>query len=551
MDREQIAQQINSQRQTTKQLGYLLMGLILMLTALAAGGGYYIYSSYDGTKIADSQSGTSTGTDSGSLPDGTDVVSTDGLDGTGTGTTDLPDGNSQGTISTGSDDDSSGIDDSGFGEDDSSGFGDNSGTDSTTAIDTTDSGSDSGNDSVNLGSDSNNTGSDSSSGFGDTDSDNSSNENTVSVKSGVEVDQTPTSRSKTTVDSHSDSTQKVAFRIVSKPSGAKVFLGTDGTYLGKTPLTKRLTVGEHKLTFVKVDYKKVSQKILAGVQKKTWVVLPTLKKKVIKLVKRPPVAVGTTKITGAKAPVGLIVPSGMVYIKGGYFLRGAGSGPEDAKPKMKIKLSPYFISHTEVTVAEYNRFLVANRLSRKRFRKDEGSKKDYKYRQPYGKLPSDYFTNPKYQDYPVVNVDWFDAYAYARWKGCRLPTEAEWEMASRGSRSNAYPWGMQAKGNEANWKFKGNIYSVSTPIRSFLRDKSEYGCYDMAGNVREWVYDWYGKHYYADSPKVNPKGRRTGQFKVIKGGSWNMTATPMYHRGYSMRRGKFNDCGFRCALYVK
>lgn len=525
------------------------MGLIFLLGGLASGGGYLMYVSFQDTTVADGS--TTSGQDLAppvSDSSGSAQVADSGNDASDSDD-DFPMGDSDDgskPVANGADVDRPSTDDSdNFPTDDPV---DNSSDDSAD-FDDVDSGDDNStfSDSGDFDDNKNTAGSSSTSG--------SQNQpDPRFVDKGSSSNSSGTAVAGHTVKSgdikNSGTSERVAFQIVSKPSEAKVFLDKEGKYLGKTPLSSELTVGEHLLTFVKPDYKKVSQRVLVGPQKKTWIMLPSLEKKVIKTIERDPVVV-STKIAGDVVPEGVTVPHGMVYIKGGYFLRGAGSGPDDAKPKSKIQLSSFFISETEVTVAEYNRFLVANRLSRERYRTDEGSKKDYKYRDSYGGLPDDYFTNPKYQDYPVVNVDWFDAYAYCRWRGYRLPTEAEWEMASRGLKSSAYPWGMKTSGNEANWKFDGNIYPVTSPVRTFLKDRSEYKCYDMGGNVREWVYDWYGKHYYADSPKVNPKGPKDGQFKVIKGGSWNTEATPLYQRGYSLRRGKFNDCGFRCAIYVK
>ena len=346
------------------------------------------------------------------------------------------------------------------------------------------------------------------------------------------------------------STEKHQIKIVTKPSGVKVFFGEKGKYIGKTPLTVQLPGGKQKLTYVKAGYKKVRQLVIVGKQKKTWAMLPPVKKPKRPKPTRKPTRRPTKVASGP--PAGVVTPQGMVYVPGGYFLRGAGSGPDDVKPKSKIKLSPFFIDAHEVTVEEYNRFLIAMRVEKRRFREDEGGKTDYKYRDPYGSLPKDYFNNPKYQKYPVVNVDWFDAYAYCRWKDKRLPTEAEWEKAARGLRSSAYPWGMRASGKEANWKGSADGASIATQIGRYSKDKSDYGCADMAGNVREWVYDWYGKNYYANSPSTNPKGPKTGTFKVIKGGGWNTEGKkPLFHRGFSPRRGKFTDVGFRCAIYAK
>jgi formylglycine-generating enzyme required for sulfatase activity len=221
----------------------------------------------------------------------------------------------------------------------------------------------------------------------------------------------------------------------------------------------------------------------------------------------------------------------MAIVPAGEFTMGSSTGQPDEQPAHRVYLNAFSMDKHQVSVGQYARFL------------DSTSHE----------APPDWsvMNQSRNQKRPIVNVDWADADAYCKWAGKRLATEAEWEKAARGTDGRIYPWGNQlparihANFNNEQW----SNHWVLTPVGSFEEGKSPYGIYDMAGNVWEWVNDWYDQDYYKTSPSQNPTGPPKGGHKVIRGGSWGSNADGLRSAERETHLPSFRGfgTGFRCA----
>ena len=187
----------------------------------------------------------------------------------------------------------------------------------------------------------------------------------------------------------------------------------------------------------------------------------------------------------------------MVYVPGGSFQMGSTEGGNDEQPVHEVTLDSFWIDQTEVTNAQYERCVTEGDCEASSYADDA----DYNG-----------------ADYPVVRVSWHDAVAYCEWAGGRLPTEAEWEYAARGEAGNVYPWGDEEPTCDLA-QFR-ECSGRTALVGSFPAAASWCDALDMAGNVWEWVADWYDSDYYERSPVENPTGPESGEYRVLRGGSW-------------------------------
>lgn len=249
----------------------------------------------------------------------------------------------------------------------------------------------------------------------------------------------------------------------------------------------------------------------------------------------------------------------MVLIPAGEFVMGS-TKYNNEEPVHKVYIDTFYIDKNEITNAEYEKFDPSHKSKRDKYSDGDND--------------------------PVVYVSWWDAIKYCNWRsqkeglescykestgecdftnnGYRLPTEAEWEKAARGTDGRKYPWGnSEPNGRQCNFADKNtdyywsdrNVndgYECTSPVGKYEAGKSPYGLYDMAGNVYEWCNDWYDKGYYEDSPHRNPKGPGTGKYRVLRGGSWSYYPVNL-RAAYRIRLTpdyRYSDYGFRCACRV-
>lgn len=198
-------------------------------------------------------------------------------------------------------------------------------------------------------------------------------------------------------------------------------------------------------------------------------------------------------------------------------------------PQHKVYLNAFLIDKYEVTNANYRKCVQA---------------------QICKSLPdTKLYDDGKLANHPVVFSSWSMAKSYCEWAGKRLPTEAEWEKASRGEKGFIYPWGNEWMDGSCSSVLPG-AQNMPCAAGAHSKGASPYGVMDMSGNVWEWAADWYDQSYYGNSPAQNPEGPVSGAYRVLRGGSWRSKFTNILRGAFRNKlepESTFDDLGFRCA----
>jgi len=234
----------------------------------------------------------------------------------------------------------------------------------------------------------------------------------------------------------------------------------------------------------------------------------------------------------------------VMLIPAGEFIMGSpeGVGNDDEHPQHKVYLGDFLMGRYEITNNQYVEFL--NTIGRN----DDGDGHELVNinTAAINQKEETYSVVKGWEDDPVVGVSWHGAKAYAEWEGGRLPTEAEWEKAARGEDGREWPWGDSWEIGKCNSWESGLHRPVA--VGAYPVSASPYGVEDLAGNVYEWLADWYQADYYAVSSLRNPKGPESGIFRVLRGGSWaelEDKCRPTARFGQRPVEGGDSDFGFR------
>jgi eukaryotic-like serine/threonine-protein kinase len=253
-----------------------------------------------------------------------------------------------------------------------------------------------------------------------------------------------------------------------------------------------------------------------------------------------PAAMNTATIPAGGYPISMTDDYGvpMVLVPAGPFEMGNEERGWDYAPAHTVWLDAYYIDTYEVTNARFAECVQAGVC-------------DIEFAESWTR--EEYYGNPQFDDYPVVYIMWDQAYTYCQWRGARLPTEAEWEKAARGTDGRTYPWG---EGTECTLANIGGIeddgcVGDTVAVGSNVNVVSPYGVHDMAGNVREWVADWYVQDYYESSPPENPSGPTSGTYRILRGGAFDSSFQALelqvFYRDWRLPDVQNPTHGFRCA----
>jgi formylglycine-generating enzyme required for sulfatase activity len=240
----------------------------------------------------------------------------------------------------------------------------------------------------------------------------------------------------------------------------------------------------------------------------------------------------------------------MVLVPAGEFLMGSDSWSGSERPAHVVYLDSYYIDQFEVSNQAFADFLneVGNQIEGVAGKAHWVEENDPDLQ--IQRIGDFWQVNPGREDHPMNEVTWFGARAFCEWRTARLPSEAEWEKAARGTDGRTYPWGETEPTCEmAN--FAGCNYD-SVPVDSYPDWVGPYGTYNMAGNVHEWTHDWYDEAYYSNSPKENPTGPENGDYKIFRGASWfnGNFQTRTTYRYPKLPVLTYVANGFRCARDV-
>lgn len=247
-----------------------------------------------------------------------------------------------------------------------------------------------------------------------------------------------------------------------------------------------------------------------------------------------------TPLDNAERLAAADTPGGMVPVPAGWFLMGSdhnvdpAAGPQEF-PQHRVYLDSFQIDKYEVSNLDYLRFVLATGADWPKFWRES----------PFP---------DKMALHPVINVSWIEADAYCRWAGKRLPTEAEWEKAARGEDGRVFPWGNEPAGwIKSNIAHPGSKRGAKYPplanVYRYEKGVSPYGAHQLAGNVHEWVGDWFDPEYYKRGEDRNPQGPPIGEDKVFRGGSWNEDPEVARSAGRNAGAPDYRSylVGFRCA----